>query len=71
MIGYNEPLQKQHDIVCFGRVIFYMYVIRHDVIIEILDFFLSTTYSYESSFIQGLLKKNKKKLARSFNFTFR
>jgi hypothetical protein len=81
MIGYNEPLQKQRDIVCFGRVIFYMYVIRHDVIIEILDFFLSTTYlsslvdlflySYESSFIQELLKKNKKKLARSFTFTFR
>ena len=27
-------------------------------------------YSYEAYFIQGLLKKNKKKLARSFNFTF-
>ena len=26
---------------------------------------------YEAGFIQGLLKKNKKKLARSFNFTFR
>jgi hypothetical protein len=32
------------------------------------DLFL---YSYEVDFIQGLLKKNKKKLARSFNFTFR
>jgi hypothetical protein len=32
------------------------------------DLFL---YSYEADFIQGLLKKNKKKLARSFNFTFR
>jgi hypothetical protein len=32
------------------------------------DFFL---YSYEAHFIQGLLKKNEKKLARSFNFTFR
>ena len=31
------------------------------------DFFL---YSYEADFIQGLLKKNEKKLARSFNFTF-
>jgi hypothetical protein len=28
-------------------------------------------YSYETDFIQGLLKKNEKKLARSFNFTFR
>jgi len=26
-------------------------------------------YSYEANFIQGLLKKNEKKLARSFNFT--
>ena len=32
------------------------------------DFFL---YSYEAHFIQGLLKKNEKKLARCFNFTFR
>ena len=31
------------------------------------DLFL---YSYEVNFIQGLLKKNEKKLARSFNFTF-
>ena len=28
-------------------------------------------YSYEADFIQGLLKKNEKKLAQSFNFTFR
>ena len=27
-------------------------------------------FSYEADFIQGLLKKNGKKLARSFNFTF-
>ena len=27
--------------------------------------------SYEADFIQWLLKKNKKKLVRSFNFTFR
>ena len=33
-----------------------------------IDLFL---YSYETDFIQGLLKKNKKKLVRSFNFTFR
>ena len=34
----------------------------------LVDLFL---YSYEAGFIEGLLKKNKKKLARSFNFTFR
>ena len=34
----------------------------------LVDLFL---YSYEADFIQGLLKKNEKKLARSFNFTFR
>ena len=27
-------------------------------------------YSYYADFMQGLLKKNEKKLARSFNFTF-
>jgi hypothetical protein len=32
------------------------------------DLFL---YSYETDFIQGLLNKNGKKLARSFNFRFR
>ena len=32
------------------------------------DLFL---YSYEADFIQGILKQNGKKLARSFNFTFR
>jgi hypothetical protein len=32
------------------------------------DLFL---YSYEADLIQGLLKKNEKKLTRSFNFTFR
>jgi hypothetical protein len=32
------------------------------------DLFL---HSYEADFIQELLKKNEKKLARSFNFTFR
>ena len=31
------------------------------------DLFL---YSYETDFIQGLLKKKEKNLARSFNFTF-
>ena len=32
------------------------------------DLFL---YSYGADFIQGLLKKNEKRLVRSFNFTFR
>ena len=34
----------------------------------LVDLFL---YLYEADFIQGLLKKNEKMLARSFNFTFR
>jgi hypothetical protein len=34
----------------------------------LVDLFL---YSYKAYFIQGFLKKNEKKLARSFNFTFR
>jgi hypothetical protein len=32
------------------------------------DLFL---YTYKADFIQGLLKKNEKKLVRSFNFTIR
>jgi hypothetical protein len=28
-------------------------------------------YSYEADFIPGLLNKNEKKVARSFNYTFR
>ena len=32
------------------------------------DLFL---YSYEADFIRGLLQKNGKNLARSFNYTFR
>ena len=28
-------------------------------------------FSFEADFIQGLLKKNEKKLVRSFNFMFR
>ena len=39
-----------------------------NVLIIYPDLFL---YSYEADFIQGLLKKNEKKLDRSFNFTFR
>jgi hypothetical protein len=33
----------------------------------LVDLFL---YSYEAYFIQGLLKNNEKKVARSFNFRF-
>ena len=38
------------------------------IITWVLELFL---YSYEADFIHRLLKKNEKKLARSFNFTFR
>jgi len=37
-------------------------------VLLLADLFL---YSHEADFIQGLLKKNEKKLVRSFNFTFR
>ena len=33
-------------------------------------FVTDMAYSYEADFIQGLLKKNEKKLARSFHFMF-
>jgi hypothetical protein len=38
------------------------------VALLLADLFL---YLYKADFKQGLLKKNEKKLARSFNFTFR
>ena len=41
---------------------------RQNCVPLLTDLFL---YSYEVDFIEGLLKKNVKKLARSFNFTFR
>ena len=37
-------------------------------VLLLVDLFL---YSHEADFIHGLLKKNEKKLVRSFNFTFR
>ena len=37
-------------------------------VLFLVDLFL---YSHEADFIQGLLKKNEKKLVRSFNLTFR
>ena len=49
-------------------VIFGGRVFQQTVGILLTDLFL---YSYEADFIQGHLKKNEKKLARSFNFTFR
>ena len=39
-----------------------------DCVPLLADLFL---YSYEAEFIQGLLKSGKKKLAQSFNFTYR
>ena len=57
--------------VIFGGRVFQQTVgipIGANCALSIADLFL---YSYETDFIQGLLKKNEKKLARSFNFTFR
>ena len=59
-----------HNIlVMFGGRIFQQTVDIHmgtNGVPLLADLFL---YSYEADFIQGLLKKNEKKLARSFNFT--
>ena len=39
-----------------------------DCVPLLVDLFV---YSYEADFIQGLVRKNEKKLVRFFNFTFR
>jgi len=57
--------------VLFGGRVFQQSVgipIGTNCVSLLADLFL---YSYETDFIQELLKKNEKKLARSFNFTFR
>ena len=57
--------------VIFGGRVFQQTVGIHmgtNCVPLLADLFL---YSYEADFIDGLLKKNEKKLARSFNFTFR
>jgi hypothetical protein len=57
-------------VICVGCVLqqtFGILIGTHCALL-LADLFL---YSYEADFIQGLLKKNEKKLARSFNFTFR
>ena len=51
--------------VFFNRQSAYLWVQTELPILA--DLFL---YLYEEDFIQGFLKKNEKKLARSFNFTF-
>ena len=61
------------DNIC---VVFVEYVFQQTICIPmgtncaplLADLFL---YSYEADFIRGLLKKNEKKLARSFNLMFR
>ena len=52
----------------FGGRVFQQTVMGTNCAPLLADLFL---YSYEADFIQGLLKKNEKKLAQSFNFTFR
>ena len=52
----------------FGGRVFQQTVIWVQTAHLLADLF---RYSYETYFIQGLLKKNEKKLARSFNFTCR
>jgi hypothetical protein len=57
--------------VIFGGRVFQQTVGIHmgtNCALLLADLFL---YSHEADFIQGLLKKNEKKLTRSFNFAFR
>ena len=57
-------------LLCFGGRVFQQIIgnpLGTDCVPLLVDLFL---HSYEADFIQGLLKK-KKKLARSFHFTFR
>jgi hypothetical protein len=51
----------------FGGRVFQQTVMGTNCAPLLADLFL---YSYEADFIQGLLKKNEKKLVQSFNFTF-
>jgi len=57
-------------VICGGRVFQQTFGIHMGTSCAppLADLFL---YSYEADFIQGLLKKNEKKLARFVNFTFR
>ena len=67
---------RSYTVCAFPTLILKLYVFQQTVGIPIgtncvpllADLFL---YSYDADFMQGLLKKNEKKLARSFNFTFR
>jgi hypothetical protein len=57
-------------VIFVGRVLQHTFGIPMGTHFALLlaDLFL---YSYEADFTNGLLEKNEKKLARSFNFTFR
>ena len=48
-----------------------VFVNRQSEYLWVQTVFLFFLYSYQANFIQGLLKKNEKNLARSFIFTFR
>ena len=58
-----------------GKIFNYLHIkcivdgkINYPLTNHVTDFLL---YLHKADFIQGLLKKNEKKLAQSFNFTFR
>ena len=54
-----------HEYVFFKRQSAYLWVQTAPLLADLL------LYSYETNFIQGLLKKYEQMLARSFNHTFR
>jgi len=65
---YHQHLEFLIDNICviFGRHVFQPMDTNCAPLLA--DLFLN---SYKADFIQGLLKKNEKKLTRSFNLTFR
>ena len=71
MLGFLIDCIHVHVLVMFSRRVFQQTVgipTGTNCAPLFTDLFL---YSYMEDFIQGLLKKIEKKLARSFNFTFR
>jgi hypothetical protein len=63
--------QRRYKYLVVGRDRSYFVRMHSDSTKKFSESFWLTTYSYETDFMQGLLKKNEKKLVRSFNFTFR
>ena len=70
-VPWNLHLQRAHILVIFGGRVFHHRVgipTSTNCVPLLIDLFL---YSSEDEFMQGHIKKNMKKLTRSFKFTCR